>query len=180
MNFLAGFILLVSGGKEKESFWVFLSLLEKSSNDGLSGFYAHGFPLLMQYLNVFGDLFGEHLPDLRAHLEAEGFPDQLWIYKWFMSSFLYSFPLGLCIRIWDNIFARGPRFMFNISLSILNLVQEELLELDFGEINDFFNSLLNKDDRESSEGVLDKEKIIEGAQKIEISGEHLNELFQKY
>ena len=70
--------------------------------------------------------------------------------------------------------------MFNISLSILNLVQEELLELDFGEINDFFNSLLNKDDRESSEGVLDKEKIIEGAQKIEISGEHLNELFQKY
>ena len=132
MNFLAGFGLMVSGGREKESFWFFVSLLEKSSDGGLSRFFTSGFPLLMQYLNVFKDLFSEHLPDLHAHLEAEGFPDQLWIYKWFMSCFLYSFPLGLCIRVWDCILARGPRFMINISLSILTLTQEQLIELDFG------------------------------------------------
>lgn len=30
MNFLAGFILMISGGLEKDSFWFFNALLEKS------------------------------------------------------------------------------------------------------------------------------------------------------
>lgn len=30
MNFLAGFILMVSGGQEKETFWFFYAILEKS------------------------------------------------------------------------------------------------------------------------------------------------------
>ena len=128
MNFLAGFILMVSGGKEKESFWFFRALLEKSYQpipfDGLTGFYEQGFSLLMQYLNVFKDLLSEQIPDLYQHFQDENLPDQVWIHKWYMSCFLYSFPMGLCIRIWDNILAHGTRFLFNISLSILNLLKD--------------------------------------------------------
>ena len=102
------------------------------------------FPLLIQYLKVFQELFKEWIPDLWDHFEMEGLPDQMWIHKWFMTCFLYSFPLGLCIRIWDNILAFGTRFMFNISLAILNLLKDQLLELDFNDINEFFKSL--KDD----------------------------------
>jgi len=37
--------------------------------DGLFGFYADGFPLLMQYLAVFDDLFQEELPELHSHFQ---------------------------------------------------------------------------------------------------------------
>jgi hypothetical protein len=51
MNFLAGFILMVSGGHEKQTFWFFHAILEKSHQqipfDGLSGFFEEEFPLLM-------------------------------------------------------------------------------------------------------------------------------------
>jgi len=125
---LAGFLLIISGGNEKEAFWVFYSMQERSHQqipfDGLCGFFEEGFPLLMQYLSIFKELFNEQIPDLSRHFDNEGLPDQLWIQKWFMSCFLYSLPLGLCIRIWDNLMAYGTRFLFNVSLSILFLLKD--------------------------------------------------------
>lgn len=61
MNFLIGFLLLVSGGHEKDTFWFFSSLLNSTSPnqlnnnpfeprfDGLKGFYKKDFPLLQLY-----------------------------------------------------------------------------------------------------------------------------------
>ena len=71
MNFLAGFILMMSGAKEKETFWFLNSFLENSKQiipfDGFFGFYEAGFPLLQQYIAVFDDLFQEQMPDLHMH-----------------------------------------------------------------------------------------------------------------
>jgi len=128
MNFMAAFPLMISGGNEKETFWFFSALLQSQHNqipfDGLKSFYEAEFPLLMQYLKVFQDLFREWIPDLWQHFQNESIIDQMWIQKWFMTCFLYSFPLGLCIRCWDNILAFGTRFIFNISLSILSLLKD--------------------------------------------------------
>ena len=63
INFLAGFILLMSGASEKDSFWFLNSFLENSKQlipfDGVFGFYEAGFPLLQQYIAIFDDLFQE-------------------------------------------------------------------------------------------------------------------------
>ncbi len=73
MNFLVGFILCVSGGNEKQTFWFFYSILEKSQQeipfDGLSGFFETEFPVLMQYLSVFKELFEEFINDLYHHFQ---------------------------------------------------------------------------------------------------------------
>ena len=134
---------MLSGSREKESFWVLAALMTASTegvNDlnisaqngqmdpglglpgishatvpvmaGLDGFFSQGFPMLAKFLSVFNILFEEFLPDLCQHFREEGIPDLLWIHKWFQSCFLYSFPLGLCIRIWDNIWALGTKFLF--------------------------------------------------------------------
>jgi len=105
---------------------------------GLYGFYSVGFPLLHKFQEVFHVLFEEHLPILRAHFTEEGLPDLLWITKWFQSCFLYSFPMGLCLRIWDNLMAYGTRFLISTALAILKLIESNILQLNLGEINDFF------------------------------------------
>jgi len=121
---MVAFILMISGGNEKETFWFFYAILEQQDDegipfDGLAGLYMENFPLLMQYLGVFRDLFEKYIPDLFEHFQNEFLPDILWIQKWFMTCYLYSFPMELCIRIWDNILAYGTRFLFNVTLSIL-------------------------------------------------------------
>ena len=53
MNFVVGFMLLVNGGVEEESFWLFKNLLDKTPPsegdhrfEGLARFYSEGFRLL--------------------------------------------------------------------------------------------------------------------------------------
>ena len=58
MNFIAGFILMVSGSRENESFWLFCALLTKHKISepymgGLNGFFSDGFPTLLRYVKVF-------------------------------------------------------------------------------------------------------------------------------
>lgn len=174
---------MVSDGNEKETFWFFTAFLEKMKEnipfDGLKGFYDKDFPLLMQYMKVFNDLFREWIPELHQYFEHLGIIDSLWLQKWVMTCFLYSFPLGLCIRMWDNILAFGTRFIFNLSLAILGLLKDQLIELDFADINEFFKAL--KDDTHMNEKLLPPfEDIIEQAVRIHITDEILQELFLKH
>jgi hypothetical protein len=63
MNFVAGFILITSGCREVEAFWVFASLLSNTGHSeqqqetpgeavpvmaGLHGFYSEGFPNMLK------------------------------------------------------------------------------------------------------------------------------------
>ncbi len=92
---------------------------------GLNGFFSDGFPMLLKYVRVLHVLMDEYMPVLHEHLAD--LPDLLWINKWFQTCFLYSFPLGLCIRIWDNLMADGTKFFFKAALAILQLTESELL-----------------------------------------------------
>lgn len=54
----------------------------------------------------------------------------MWIIQWLLSLFLYTFPFALCIRIWDNILAHGSYYMFQVTIAILKLTKDDLLQLD--------------------------------------------------
>ena len=61
---------MVSGSREKESFWFFSALLSNQSyksepyHAGLAGFFSDKFPLLIKYINTFKIIFEEVFPEL--------------------------------------------------------------------------------------------------------------------
>ena len=71
-------------------------------------------------------------------------PPMLWLGKWFTSLFILSFPISLCIRIWDNLLVHGSIYIFQVSLAILRLIEKPLLSYDLDGINQFLKSF--KDD----------------------------------
>lgn len=168
---------MVSGSREKESFWFFCALLTKRKSvepvmGGLNGFFSDGFPTLQKYVRVFHYLFESYMPELHSHFD--GIPDLLWINKWFQTCFLYSFPLGLCIRIWDNVLADGTRFFFKAALAILRLVEDDLMQLEMTDINEFFKSFIDGD---SSYPLLpDYERIIQEAHKFKITDAQIDQI----
>ena len=105
------------------------------------------------------------MPELHSHFDD--IPDLLWINKWFQTCFLYSFPLGLCIRIWDNILADGTKFFFKVALAILRLVEGDLLQLEMTDINEFFKRFIDSDP--SYPLLPDYERIIQEANKFKIT-----------
>jgi hypothetical protein len=49
-------------------------------------------------------------------------------------------PFGLVLRIWDNLFAYGSRYLFQVAIAILTLLEDTLLERDMEQINTLFGS----------------------------------------
>ncbi len=46
-------------------------------------------------------------------------PDELWIFKWFTTLFLYSFPLKYAIKFWDYIISETLFNSIKLALAIL-------------------------------------------------------------
>lgn len=145
MNFVVGFILIMSGGKEEESFWFLVGLLQVHMDiepffAGFEGLYQTKFPLLHTFLGFFDSSFHKEFPELAKHFTKQGMPPLLWCAKWFQTFFLYSFSFSACIRFWDCLFAHGTDTIFRITFAILKLCEKDLLQLDIEGINDYFNN----------------------------------------
>lgn len=67
--------------------------------------------------------------------------------------------------------------MFQVALAILKLVQHHLLELDFGEINEYFKTFKDEEETGGSYKLLpDIEKIISEAYKIKLTDEKIEDI----
>mmetsp|Transcript_22430 Transcript_22430/g.22226 ORF Transcript_22430/g.22226 Transcript_22430/m.22226 type:complete len:256 (-) Transcript_22430:5-772(-) len=96
MNYVMGFLLMISGGREVETFWLFVALTEGQSETftpGIEKLYTEGFPLYFEFEQAFEGMFKENVPELQAHFDELDFKGPIWLQKWFMTMFLYSFPL---------------------------------------------------------------------------------------
>ncbi|CAI2386358.1 unnamed protein product [Moneuplotes crassus] len=191
INFLMGFFLMVNGGNEEEAFWLFVAITKKNQNfhmvgnfeGGLEGFYVDKFPLYHQFVYQFDKLFEKKIPKLKSHFDNIGYPAPVWLQKWFMTLFLYSFPMKLCIRLWDNLLVEGLVYIFKFPLAIMEILQLTLLKCNFEEVNEILSNLRTMDDPDlqGETAVLPStEKIMLKARKIKLKHKELEDLKKEY
>ena len=187
INFLIGFFLMVNGGNDEEAFWLFAAITKKNQNfhmvgnfeGGLEGFYTDRFPLYHQFVYQFDKLFERKIPKLKTHFDNIGYPAPVWLQKWFMTLFLYSFPMKLCIRLWDNLLVEGLVLIFKFPLAIMEILQSTLLKWNFEEVNDILSNLRTWDDPDIKPSLCvlpDTEKILNKARKIKLDPSELQKL----
>lgn len=66
MNFIVAFLLMMSAGNEKESFWVFL-FLSRDPNYLFMGLFEDKLPLMLILIHLFEQKFKNALPKLYDH-----------------------------------------------------------------------------------------------------------------
>jgi len=141
MNFIAGFLLLVSDINQVDTFYLFRSLFQ-SEKFNLRGFYIDEFPFLKLYIYQFDHIFKEKLPNLKKHFEKLEVPNELWICKWIQTLYTICIPFELLVRLWDCILAKGLNFILNFTFALLDKYEKELLKLlDLSDISDFFKNI---------------------------------------
>ena len=57
------------------------------------GLYEDNFPLVTFYCEVFWNLLEKKMPVVYGVLKKSYITDDLWLFQWFISLFLYSFPI---------------------------------------------------------------------------------------
>ena len=147
MNFIAGFLLIISGFREEEVFWVYVAIMESCNKwdkfkiQGMKGIYSNYFPVLQQMNELFRYLLVNKLPKLRNHLDQQSISELMYFSKWVLSIFLYTFHLIYCVRIWDHFLITGHAFFLTFSLSIFEEKEQELIISSLDEINDLLTEI---------------------------------------
>eukprot|EP00826_Nyctotherus_ovalis_P006935 TRINITY_DN11693_c0_g1_i2.p1 TRINITY_DN11693_c0_g1~~TRINITY_DN11693_c0_g1_i2.p1 ORF type:complete len:462 (-),score=47.74 TRINITY_DN11693_c0_g1_i2:39-1337(-) len=171
MNYLCGFLLLVSDMREEEVFWTFTAMLRDNLMQdslgicGLDSFYSNDFRRVNYLQGCFETLFNSAMPKLRMQLAEV--PAVLWVHKWFFSLFLSSFPLGYCIRFWDLILGHGISGVLNLGLAIMKTTTAKFRKKDFPQCYELLNSF------KKGEGLAPIEDIIKTALETHVDSKSL-------
>jgi len=139
MNYVAGLLLLVSENEE-ESFYVFNQLMDHE-DFGLVGFYMGKLPLLRRYLRACESLVAETLPELREHFIKQNVQPAVYLHQWFLTLFINCFPISMVMILWDVIMCEGLPVILRIAVSILQVLKDSLLSMEFEEIIKFFKMM---------------------------------------
>ncbi|KAN0070550.1 Rab-GTPase-TBC domain containing protein [Elaphomyces granulatus] len=102
INFIA--MPLLFNMDEGEAFTLLVKLMNKY---GLRDMFIQDMPGLHLHLYQFERLLEDLEPALYCHLRRRSVTPQLYATQWFLTLFVYRFPLQLVLRIYDLIFEEG-------------------------------------------------------------------------
>jgi hypothetical protein len=89
---------------------------------------------------VFASFVKVHLPGLHAHLNELQMDLSTFSVPWFLCLYLNSVSLHVAVKFLDNFFLGGPKFLFQIAMSVLKLNAPSLIER--GKDDDIFVAVL--------------------------------------
>lgn len=193
MNFVVGFLLLISGGNEAESF----NFFQKMGLDWrfhILGLFEDNFPLVNLYVFIFWKLMKENQDDLKKHLEKLGVPDHAWISKWFMMLYLYSLPLDVVCRVWDFIISEENLLsLLKIALALMKILKPDLMRFqEIFEIMEYFkilkgglyepykSALIDEETIKSKNITLKGDILVRKARKIKLSKKIIAETTKEF
>jgi len=148
------------------AFYAFLGPL------GLGKIFAPQLTTMNHCIHILQDLIRQNLPVLHQHFEAEGFEISLFAIGWLESLFVYieAMPVQTINRIWDIWIADASfKILFQVSIAILQLSMQKLLDMDFEGIIQYLQKLPNED-------ILHSERLIPCALGIKITQTQLSKL----
>lgn len=130
INFIVGYLLII-GYSERDTFWLFIHMAINRRYMML-GLYEDGFPLINVYTCIFRCMLKRINPRLYTHLyeDIAMFQESAWVFKWFMTCFLSSFPIEMCQFVWDIVFNLGGTGLIKFALALLLKLEAPLLEYD--------------------------------------------------
>lgn len=87
------------------------------------GLYEDNFPLVGLYCEVFWQLLKKKMPRVYKLLKKSYITDDLWLFRWFLTLFLYSFPVEFAKQLWDFIVWKKEMAMVLVALGIIKCLK---------------------------------------------------------
>mmetsp|Transcript_51914 Transcript_51914/g.121714 ORF Transcript_51914/g.121714 Transcript_51914/m.121714 type:complete len:399 (-) Transcript_51914:214-1410(-) len=108
---------------EKSAFWTLSVLCEEI----FPNYYSKSMVGTQIDQRVMDELCLEMLPSFRRHVTEMHMQIPMICTRWFLCVFVDVVPTETMLRIWDVIFSEGSAFVFQASLGLLKLIEEDVL-----------------------------------------------------
>ncbi|KAI8371773.1 rab-GTPase-TBC domain-containing protein [Radiomyces spectabilis] len=122
MGRLAGCMLMQM--PVEDAFWLLVSTIDRYMN----GYFTPSLSQLRIDAYIIGQLLKDHHPKLAQHLETNDVLPIMYIAQWFLTAFTMTLPWNSVLRVWDVFYFEGVKVFYRISLAILELCKDHLLQ----------------------------------------------------
>ena len=144
MNFVAFYLLNISNRNEIDVFYLMMSIFSHtfSNKFGMRGFFIEDFPLIFVFSNIFEKKLNKFFPKVHKHIQDINLTSFSWISFWMQQIYILVFPNEDLFRIWDYFFVYGKNILISLGLSIVELLQDKMMQInDLYEMQQFFKLL---------------------------------------
>ena len=169
MNFIAGALIELIEEEEK-IFWIFLSFID---NIDLNLLFLKNMPdysIRLYQLNYYIKLF---FPQLFSHFKKNQINPDIFFSKWILTIFANYLPFHKLYKIWDLFIIDKWKAIFRISMCLLGLMKNKLLELDLPKFCQYFKS-------EEIQEIITFKYICEHYKDFKITNKRLSELKEDF
>ncbi|XP_068459343.1 carabin isoform X2 [Clinocottus analis] len=125
MSYLAAVLLMQLG--EEEAFWALTALLDKPKY--LSELFDLGLAKIQHQVKVFDQFLKHRKPQLSQHMESIGVSSVHFVMPWFLTLFTSLPCWDSVLAVWDLIMLNGLSAVFRTALTIVELLEPQLMEL---------------------------------------------------
>lgn len=136
MNFIAAFILMLTGNQLELSLLFFMKILNLHSklfDMPFRNVFTENFILLQYYLTQFKDMTCRYEYEIYKKLEEIENDYFFWVSKWIQTLFVLNFKFEFAMKFWDIILSEGLDSVLVISLSIVKFIEKDILNVNYIE-----------------------------------------------
>ncbi|KAM3415334.1 hypothetical protein BST61_g8863 [Cercospora zeina] len=138
INFIA--MPLLFNMAEEEAFTLLVRLMSKYD---IRSMFTPDMRGLHLRLYQFERLLEEHEPSVYCHLKRRNVDPQLYATQWFLTLFVYRFPLQLVLRIYDLILSEGLTAILKFGIVLIQHNRQALLDIkDMSQLTSFLKEKL--------------------------------------
>ena len=83
----------------------------------------------------------DSVPQIGIHFDKIGFDLSILVTRWFIPLFSNNLRFSFLFRFWDYLFCVGISGLFRLSVAILVLYQNDILNRDIIQVSDFIHSV---------------------------------------
>lgn len=95
------------------------------------GLYEDGFPLAYIYTTIFKNMLSRVDLELHDHVYSTLMLDEsMWIFKWFITYYIYSFPFNTIKYIWNLVIELGGIALVYYALALVTHIRQHLLKIE--------------------------------------------------
>ena len=166
MNFIVAALIDFIYNEEKV-FWIFLSFIDDGGINTLYFKNMYEYNIRFYQLNYY---FKKYFPKIDSHFQEENLNPEIFFSKWILTVFSNYLSFNVLYDVWDLFIIDKWKAIFKVSLTLVNYMYNDFLNLTMNNLSNFFK------ENEFKKNDIEFDDIIDGYEEYKITNSKLNEL----